>query len=90
MFYPSGIYMVRHYFYDGYARHDQSDVKFFWDYSDAMQFLKNLELSGHFDDYEWAHWDSLDDMVFLKREGLYGYDYYYIQFIAPEEDIDYC
>jgi len=53
-----------------------------------MGKLKEWEKKGHFDDYEWEHWDSLDEMVLLKREGQYGYDYYFIQFMAPGEDID--
>lgn len=86
MLMPTGIYMIRHYIYDGCGRHDQDDVRFEWNYVDAEKYLKKLYKA--YDDYEWEHWDSLDDMVLLKREGQYGYDYFYIQFMAPGEDID--
>jgi len=85
---PDGIWMIRHYTYDGCSRHDQYDVQFAWTHEIAMGKLKEWEKKGHFDDYEWEHWDSLDEMVLLKREGQYGYDYYFIQFMAPGEDID--
>jgi hypothetical protein len=85
---PDGIYMIRHYTYDGCGRHDQYDVQYAWKYETALGKLKKWQEQGHFDDYEWEHWDSLDDLVLLKREGQYAYDYYFIQFMAPGEDID--
>lgn len=87
MIMPAGIYMIRHYIYDGCGRHDQYDVKFEWDYVKAKDFLDELYMNPHCE-HEWEHWDSLDDMVLIKKEGQYGYDYFYIQFIAPGEDID--
>lgn len=86
MLMPTGIYMVRHYIYDGYGRHDQDDVLFEWTYVAAEKYLQKCY--KEYDDYEWEHWDSLDDMVLIKREGQYGYDYFYIQFMAPGEEID--
>ena len=83
---PTGIFLVRHYIYDGCGRHDQDDVTFEWTYDDAKKHLDKFY--KEYDNYEWVYDTQSEDFILIKKEGQYGYDYFYIQFAAPGEEID--
>jgi hypothetical protein len=81
-----GIWMLRHYSYDGYGRHDQYDVWFEFDkYKAADNFL---DMAKDFDDYSWTEWGKDKEQVLCKREGEHAYDYYCLEFMSPGEEID--
>lgn len=84
---PDGIWMIRYYTYDGCSRHDQHDVQFAWEYETAKGKLDEWYKKGKLDGFEWE-FDGKDDHILIKREGQYGFSYYFIEFMAPGEDID--
>jgi hypothetical protein len=78
--------MVRHYFYDGCGRHDQDDVAFEWNYADARRHITDIHDTDP--DYDWVYDTVIEDFILIRKEGQYGYDYYFIKFMTPGEEID--
>ena len=82
------IYMVRHYVYDGYAGHDQSDTVFFTKEELAYQYI-NVSL-GYLaqEGYTWKEYPSSGKVFINYGPGQYAYDYYFVQEMTEGEEID--
>lgn len=78
------FFMLRHYTYDGSGSVDVDDVIPCSTSEKGMDYLSTLEKS--YDEYEWET-DDFGFKIVIRREGRYGYDYYYLESMIMDEVI---
>lgn len=79
------FYMIYHYTYDGYAGHDMSYIKPCSTSELGMEWLTEFHKNNF--EYFWAT-DNEGFKTVMRKEGRYAYDFYGLEEMTMDEEID--